>query len=590
METPLDPGTTPFIPSDQEHSSPFFGSAKSALSLPASTQEVMDETVELSGLDKKRKRPASCEGIELSSHVSMKRGRSGRSGRSSSSTCFEVVEPIEGQDGMGINPNSQAEAAAVQKQLEIETGLPPGNKTLTPEDERDDKSTETSDDESTETRDDESTESEEESTTSYEPQPDLSIVIDLAGDRKLIIRGHADLQALISTPCVRRISNFWKSLLDTDVTEPVVEEFDSKSVLILLDIAHGNMRYVPEHMEDPAMLLKIAFLCVNYGGIEHIRPFLRGWAWPIISSTMKPDNEEWLFISWVFGYNDTFEAATRRIALTANSDEDIFSIDGNPLAADSAFEDAEKGVYRIILDNVSRVRSGIINEILDVCHKYVEVLSKPGRTRCKLTSGSTVCESLALGCLVKGLTALKLWPRRPDPKKLIISVHNLILKLRTVLLIGNGSHTEKCDHNTDFHEALALCLSSDDALLEQKGLWFPTTGFKALEDEHEKHFESFRLRTSEVDPLIWKSKALMDMGFVERDEIGLIYKPQDDGTTLVICPEENFVYDSDCDESNWSDDNSVIDLKLISQPDEEYLAPGYESGWDSDAPMNDDAD
>ncbi|KAF2803852.1 uncharacterized protein BDZ99DRAFT_526321 [Mytilinidion resinicola] len=293
------------------------------------------------------------------------------------------------------------------------------------------------------------------------------------------------------------------------------------------------------------------------------------------------------------GFSDTKTLSMRRLGVLlspVDSDKDIYAIDGHPLAENSAFEDAEKDVYRIILDNVSRVRFGIINEMLDVCYKYVEILSTRGGTRCKLTSRSTVCESLALGCSIKGLTALDLWPQRPNLKNLMTSVRHLTLKLCKVLLIGNGSHTEKCDHNTDFHEALALCLSSDNAIREEKGLLVPITGYNTLEDKHKEHFGNFKLRVSEADPLIWKSRVLTKMGFVEKDDVGLVCKVQDDGTTAIIFPKENSVYDSDDNESNWSDDNSVIDLKLIPQPDEECLAPGYQSGWESDAPMNDEGD
>ncbi|KAF2499995.1 hypothetical protein BU16DRAFT_578033 [Lophium mytilinum] len=429
---------------------------------------------------------------------------------------------------------------------------------------------------------DESTASDQ--TTHQKPQSAL-VVFDSTGDRELIIRDmtwKSDMRVLVSSSCLRKITHFWESLPGPSTEQPVIEVWDYSwdLIRILLHVAHGNTDDVPELLPLNE-LWDVAHLSVDYDVVELMRPYLRNWAWPRMPAAVKDSSDyaEWLFFSWFLGYGDTFEAVIRKVAMIIGPDpEDFF-------AGVFSLTDEQQKARRIIIDNVSRIRSGIMNEIITVCHGFDERLS--GKS-CKETPPSESCESVAYGSLIRGLSSMDppLWPQRPEPQHLDLSVNDLILKLADVQILSGH---EYCDHNADFHGNLALCLSSDNAVSGVKSLPVPVSGFVALEAEHNAHFRSFGLKASEDDPLVWRSNAIARMGFVERDAVGLVYEMHQGTMGLRLAGDvTKWDYDSEEEEEEeWDDEGGKEAADEMDTGDKEKAADGDDSDeedphWKSD--------
>ena len=90
--------------------------------------------------------------------------------------------------------------------------------------------------------------------------------------------------------------------------------------LILLRIAHCQFSKIPLRLES-GMILDMAVLCDKYDCVGLVKPWLDMWLVDEWSQYDRPGNEQWLFIAWVFGREQIFEALARKLQREMTADD-----------------------------------------------------------------------------------------------------------------------------------------------------------------------------------------------------------------------------------------------------------------------------
>ncbi|KAF2806117.1 uncharacterized protein BDZ99DRAFT_480103 [Mytilinidion resinicola] len=411
------------------------------------------------------------------------------------------------------------------------------------------------------------------------PEEEL-IIIDPEGDLRITIGTTGnEITALCSSPCVRRASPKWKALIDASPNEIHLEE-DIGMVLDLLRIAHAQFGGLPDHTVFNELLV-FAHICHIYEVTELVRPWMHNWVDPWMKKGLDSGFEGCIFIAWIFGYEETFEALTHRLASTATKSK--------VRIPDIVLEVFDLELRTIIVDNILRIRNLVIPDLISICNSQVTQLADVRSRKSCLVSDkclteeeyhSELCDCIALGSLQRSLNSIGIWPPYPCPDTSSFTIQSLQAQLDDFSVLSYPDHEEYhkfCYANEDFHHALRV---------ERKQV-------SALQVAHKEHFESF---SPMVDPSGWKNKAVEKLGLLEREsrthesdsESDEAFhdpelKPEDDDPEngadegSFIDPETEEEYDEDEDE-----DYEESDEDSDSEPDEEYLDSGEESDYTSD--------
>ena len=109
--------------------------------------------------------------------------------------------------------------------------------------------------------------------------------------------------------------------------EPVKQvdftKVDSQAFSIILAIAHLKFRDVPLNLSYQE-LLNVAKLCDYYDCVDLVTLFLPQWLSDEATESLKPGQENWLFIAWVFGRKKVFEKLAMHLVqeIWISEDED----------------------------------------------------------------------------------------------------------------------------------------------------------------------------------------------------------------------------------------------------------------------------
>lgn len=83
---------------------------------------------------------------------------------------------------------------------------------------------------------------------------------------------------------------------------------------IILNIAHLNFTKVPSHLEFDD-LLTVAIVTNKYLAMHIVRSWVTNWIKHLEGTVGVQGYEEWLWISWEFGYNNIFELVANKLVL-----------------------------------------------------------------------------------------------------------------------------------------------------------------------------------------------------------------------------------------------------------------------------------
>jgi len=162
------------------------------------------------------------------------------------------------------------------------------------------------------------------------PNHSQTVVLHDGGDALLLIGPEECPRAVRASKMVMSLASpVWKAMFErrqwsestaTDIPFP---DDDADAMLIVLRIAHLRFKEIPSKgglsLED---LFQVAIICDKYDTVGLVRPFmdLHGWTEnlvPDIESRTRCD-PSWSFIAWTFGYDHSFDALVRHLALTVS--------------------------------------------------------------------------------------------------------------------------------------------------------------------------------------------------------------------------------------------------------------------------------
>lgn len=108
---------------------------------------------------------------------------------------------------------------------------------------------------------------------------------------------------------IRRIDGGYNDMREKEID---LSDDSGEALLILLRIAHCQFSKVPASLESKT-ILDMAVLCDKYDCVGLVNPWLNLWLVNEQKECSKPGHEEWLFIAWVFGRENIFEALARKL-------------------------------------------------------------------------------------------------------------------------------------------------------------------------------------------------------------------------------------------------------------------------------------
>lgn len=156
------------------------------------------------------------------------------------------------------------------------------------------------------------------------------LVIAPSGDLTLRVtnEGVDDRYILVFSQAMRSASPVWATLLDpsssfkegSDENHEITLEDAYDALVILLNIAHLRFQMVPKVL-DFQLLLRVAVLLDKYSCVTLVLPWMGRWTHSLKADIKKPGNEEWLFIAWVFGYEEIFTDLSRELVFESNVSE-----------------------------------------------------------------------------------------------------------------------------------------------------------------------------------------------------------------------------------------------------------------------------
>lgn len=114
-----------------------------------------------------------------------------------------------------------------------------------------------------------------------------------------------------STLCMA--SPVWRAMLKGQFSESVEKNVSfpddvPNALLVVLNIAHLRFNKVPREVSY-VQLVSMATICDKYDTVAICRPFIQDWVqlWLLNQkASLLQNNEHWLWIFWVFGYEAEF--------------------------------------------------------------------------------------------------------------------------------------------------------------------------------------------------------------------------------------------------------------------------------------------
>lgn len=131
----------------------------------------------------------------------------------------------------------------------------------------------------------------------------------------------------VSSKAMSMASPVWRAMLDPKgrfrESQPGNDEIDfpdddAEALLILLLAAHLRFQDVPQELYYE-QLLKICVACDKYDCVSLVRPWISRWQARQIHHAGQDYYEDWIFIAWTVGDQETFERIGRRFVKTCRT-------------------------------------------------------------------------------------------------------------------------------------------------------------------------------------------------------------------------------------------------------------------------------
>lgn len=160
------------------------------------------------------------------------------------------------------------------------------------------------------------------------PEPEITY-FDRNGDTRLLLDPENEPRVfVVSYKAVSAVCDAWDRMLSPDGPfkeanqdgSVSLSDDDPEGLTIILNIAHLHFNRVP-HRLNFRKLLSVAVLTEKYGTTKIVRPWYRGWMKGTRKLAKRAGYEEWLWIAWAFGEDDTFERVAKSLVMKVSVDE-----------------------------------------------------------------------------------------------------------------------------------------------------------------------------------------------------------------------------------------------------------------------------
>ncbi|KAH6680915.1 hypothetical protein B0J14DRAFT_696242 [Halenospora varia] len=257
---------------------------------------------------------------------------------------------------------------------------------------------------------------------------------------------NAPIIGLVSSSALKLASPVWAKFLfppwtpQSSSPKPVEMidclEDDGMALFVLLNIAHLRFRMVPERL-GYRELLGVAILCDQYDCAELVRPWLGTWMCLEESQCLEVGQEQWLFIAWVFGREDTFSRLS--FALVRS-----LQVDSAGKAVNRSDQKMANPMPLRIIENILAVRRSTITSLLQVPYDCLtQFEAARNSTICNVSyQEDTIdehdprkeCDAITYGSLTLGLARLGLFPRK-DADEISISISELASSIQALVIM-----------------------------------------------------------------------------------------------------------------------------------------------------------
>ncbi|KAK8112942.1 hypothetical protein PG984_013468 [Apiospora sp. TS-2023a] len=197
------------------------------------------------------------------------------------------------------------------------------------------------------------------------------------------------------------------------------------AVEFFFNTIHARFDNLPSFLDDPDpdWLYEVAVIADKYVNVRLVRPWAAKWADNIMRDIRAGDEdistlEQFLWVLWVLGAQSEFKKAIRYYIMAWEEEDLVHDVLEAP------------GTTKII----ETMRVALLSEVLFPFQDALNKLSLGGQNhRYSCKAGTSGCEEVMLGKLIRSLNKQKLWPL-PQPQKdnILISVNSLVDRLNQV--------------------------------------------------------------------------------------------------------------------------------------------------------------
>ncbi|KAK7963993.1 hypothetical protein PG988_010967 [Apiospora saccharicola] len=228
-----------------------------------------------------------------------------------------------------------------------------------------------------------------------------------------------------------RSSPVWKKMLFGGFTESKPNDGDwvvtlpadnITAVEFFLNTIHARFDNLPSFLNDPDpdWLYQVAVTADKYDNVRLARPWAAVWVKNIMRDVRGGDEdlstlEQYLWILWVLGAQSEFKKVIRYYVIAWEEEDLVHDVLEAP-------------------EIIETMRVALLTEILFPFQDALDKLSLGGQIHCyNCKAGTSGCEEVMLGKLIRSLNKQKLWPL-PQPQKddVLISIKSLVDRLNQV--------------------------------------------------------------------------------------------------------------------------------------------------------------
>ncbi|CAG8958567.1 hypothetical protein HYFRA_00009884 [Hymenoscyphus fraxineus] len=230
------------------------------------------------------------------------------------------------------------------------------------------------------------------------------------------------------------------------------QDDDSEALLLLLRIAHFQFVAIPSTLPYKT-LLSMAVLVDQYDCVELVHPWVRLWLANESWESLQPDQENWLFIAWVFGRVPVFQNLADELARrTYLWDRSKFLKSTMPplIIGTSSWKFREVALTDEMLESIFSTRRKEISKILEVPYRLADKLESTKLSTNRFVMSPTGqgfkaklapeckhnvldCDILTYGSVTLHLLELQLWPKK-SADEVLFSVGALATILRQITI------------------------------------------------------------------------------------------------------------------------------------------------------------